>query len=66
MLLLFNFVKRRFGEKIYAAANIIVAMMTTDAPDGRSKIYEITSPETQAPTPEAADIKKKYFRLYVN
>ena len=41
-------------------------MRTTDAPDGRSKIYDTTRPETQAPIPETAEMRKKCFKLYVN
>jgi hypothetical protein len=38
MLLFLTFAERRFGEKMYAAAKMAVAIRTTDAPDGRSKI----------------------------
>ena len=43
-----------------------VAMITTAAPDGRSKIQDMARPDIHAPIPEAAEMIKKYFRLYVS
>jgi hypothetical protein len=37
MFLFMSFAERRFGEKVYAAAKMVVAIRTTDAPEGRSK-----------------------------
>ena len=51
---------------MYAEAKIIVAISTTDAPDGRSKIYDTMRPEMQAPIPATAEMIKKCFKLYVN
>jgi hypothetical protein len=61
--LFMSFKDRRFGEKKYAAAKMVVAIRTTDAPDGRSRMYETTRPETQAPIPDAAEMRKKCFKL---
>ena len=66
MFLCVSLAERRFVEKMYAAAKMVVAMSTTDAPDGRSKIYDTMRPETQAPMPEAVEMRKNCLRLYVN
>jgi hypothetical protein len=34
----FSLALRRFGEKTYAAAKMTVAVRTTEAPEGRSKM----------------------------